>query len=94
MVDELVGLILRTALAAFPADHRPGIAGPGPVHLDRLFDLLVADGYLDGQSTAPLSGQPRARARHRRPTAGKVDRAPVPGGHGAQAGSSLPPEPS
>ena len=48
MVDELTGPVLRTAFAAFAADHAPASIARARSTWTALFDLLVADDHLDG----------------------------------------------
>nr|MDQ3306591.1 integrase [Actinomycetota bacterium] len=56
MVDELVGPVLRTAFAAFAADHAPASVARARSTWTALFDLLVADDQLDG---SPMAAVPR-----------------------------------
>ncbi|HEV8115076.1 MAG TPA: tyrosine-type recombinase/integrase [Acidimicrobiales bacterium] len=64
MVDELVGPVLRTAFAAFAADHAPASVARARSTWTALFDLLVADDQLDG---SPMAAVPRPRQPPRAP---------------------------
>ena len=64
MVDELVGPVLRTAFAAFAADHAPASVARARSTWTALFDLLVADDQLDG---SPMAAMPRPRQPPRAP---------------------------
>ena len=59
MVDELVGPLLRTAFAAFAADHAPASVARARSTWTALFDLLVADDHLDGSPMAAVPGPSR-----------------------------------
>ncbi len=64
MVDELVGPVLRTAFAAFAADHAPASVARARSTWTALFDLLVADDHLDG---SPMAAVPRTKQSPRAP---------------------------
>ena len=64
MVDELVGPVLRTAFAAFAADHAPASVARARSTWTALFDLLVADDHLDG---SPMAAVPSTKQAPRAP---------------------------
>ena len=62
-VDELVGPVLRTAFAAFAADHAAASVARARSTWTALFDLLVADDDLDG---SPMAAVPRTKQERNR----------------------------
>ncbi len=64
MVDELAVPVLRTAFAAFAADHAPASVARARSTWTTLFDLLVADDHLDG---SPMAAVPRTKQAPRAP---------------------------
>ena len=63
-VAELVGPVLRSAFAAFAADHVPASVSRARSTWKALFDVLVADGHLAGN---PMAAVPRPRLAARAP---------------------------
>ena len=63
-VAELVGPVLRSAFAVFAVDHAPASVSRARSTWKALFDVLVADGHLDGN---PMAAVPRPRLAARAP---------------------------
>jgi site-specific recombinase XerC len=63
-VSELAGPVLRSAFAVFAVDHAPAPVSRARSIWKALFDVLVADGHLDGN---PMAAVPRRRLAARAP---------------------------